>query len=237
MARLTGPITKGSLGDLVFLEWVVPVDGYRFEQREANPKMQALAGLYLTSIGTRSWVYRPLEDYPAMFREFADVELTPEGVVSFANKYGAPIGDLDWTYEGLPMTATPQVNIGEIYWGNHLESIYDYIQDMRHAVEQFERGDINHMNMSGSSIARAVLKFHKYQGRDTPNLFIQPDSLKDAMWFQFARFVSDGMQIRNCAQCPTWFAFGSGTGRRKSALYCSDKCRKAAYEKHRRIER
>ena len=104
---IPGPITKGPLADLVFLEWVVSIDGYRFEQREANPEMHAPAGLYLTAIGTRSMVYRPLEDYPAMFREFADVELTPEGVVSFANKYGAPMGELAHGYVGLPMTATP----------------------------------------------------------------------------------------------------------------------------------
>ena len=229
-----GPITTGRITDLIFLEWVVPVDGYRIEKRPANQRMEAPAGAYLIPTGTSSFVYQPMHDYPAMFREFADVELSPEGVVSFANKYGSPAGEFHRNYEGFPMTAAPLITFGEIYRGNELDSIYGHIQGMRTAVERHERGDIDDMIGSGWSIARARLKFDHIPGRDAPNYFIQPESLNDAMWFQFARYKSAGMNIKKCAQCPTWFPFGTGTGRRKSAMYCSDRCRKAAYEKRRR---
>lgn len=209
-------LLPGAINNLIFLEWMGAADGYRIEQRAANPKMEAPAGPYLTPIGTRSFVYRPLEDYPAMFREFADVELNPDGVVSFANKYGSPVGDRTG------------------YYGMALEFIYLYIEDMRNAVEKYERGDMDAV-VTPWAVADAHLMFDRIPGRETPNLFIQPQTLKDAMWFQFAQMVSGNMQIRKCAQCPSWFAFGSGTGRRKSALYCSDKCRKAAHEKRRRI--
>lgn len=211
-------LTRGPMNDLIFLEWRGAAGGYRIEQRAANPKVQAPAGLYLTPIGTSFFVYRPLEDYPAMYREFADVELSPDGVRSFANKYGSPEGD----------------RIG--YQGNHLEFIFIQIQKMRAAVEQCERGDMDAL-ITSWPIADAQLVFDRIPGRDTPNLYVQPKTLKDAMWFQFAQMVSGHMKIRKCAQCPAWFAFGTGTGRRKSAVYCSDRCRKAAHEKRRRTRK
>ncbi len=118
-----GPITTGRITDLIFLEWMVPVDGYRIEERPANQRAEAPAGAYLIPTGTSSFVYQPMNGYPAMFREFADVELSPEGVVSFANKYGAPSGEFGRGYDGLPMTAVPSINQGEMYRGNCLEFI------------------------------------------------------------------------------------------------------------------
>ena len=41
--------------------------------------------------------------------------------------------------------------------------------------------------------------------------------------------ISGDFQIDKCSWCPNWFCFGVGTGRRKSSLYCSDRCRKAAH--------
>ena len=230
-----GPITQGPINDLVFLEWQARRDGYQVQEQPAVPDIGASAGPYLIPIGRSGFIYRPMEEHPSMFREFADLEPTPEAVVSFANKYGAPIGDFGhYKYtEGFPQTAEPLVTREEIYRGNYLEHIYGYIQDMQKAVERYESGDLDGL-ITPSSLASADLKFDRVEGRETPNLFIQPRTLKDAMWFQFARTVAGGIQIRKCSQCPAWFPFGTGTGRRKSALYCSDRCRKAAHEKRRR---
>ena len=59
-------------------------------------------------------------------------------------------------------------------------------------------------------------------------LAIEPNTLRSAMYLQFARSVAAGEHWRRCAKCTTWFAYGPGT-RRSSAEYCSDACRKAAY--------
>jgi endogenous inhibitor of DNA gyrase (YacG/DUF329 family) len=40
---------------------------------------------------------------------------------------------------------------------------------------------------------------------------------------------------RNCAHCGKSFAYGPGTGKRKTARFCSDRCRLGAWNK-RRIE-
>ena len=232
MEKLTpGPITKGRISDLVFLEWVVPGDGYQIEERPENKAMSASAGLYLAPTGSSAFVYRPMEKHPAMFREFADVELTPEGVVGFANKYGAPFGDTGHGYSGLPMTAVPGVKMDLMHFGNELEYIYGCIQSMRHAVTQYEAGERSDWVDSGHPLGRADIRFASVNG--SLNLIIHPDSLMDAMWIQFARLVAGNVQIRKCAQCPVWFPFGTGTKRRKSAIYCSGRCRRAAYDQRR----
>lgn len=64
-----------------------------------------------------------------------------------------------------------------------------------------------------------------------PTFSIVPDSLGSALWLQFSQAVSANLMLRRCAVCPTWFAYGTGTGRRKSAHYCSDRCRKAAHRR------
>ena len=61
-----------------------------------------------------------------------------------------------------------------------------------------------------------------------PQLFIQPEHLLAAMWLQFAQAVTLNPQLESCNVCGSWFSYGTGTGRRKSAQYCSDKCRKAS---------
>ena len=58
-----------------------------------------------------------------------------------------------------------------------------------------------------------------------------PENLVSALWLQFAQSVSLNSTLSRCLICPTWFAYGTGTGRRKSAHYCSDKCRKAAHQR------
>ena len=60
-------------------------------------------------------------------------------------------------------------------------------------------------------------------------LHISPTSLSTAITLQFFQAISSNFQLQRCAVCPTWFTFGTGTGRRKSALYCSNRCRKAAF--------
>ena len=60
-------------------------------------------------------------------------------------------------------------------------------------------------------------------------LYLSPGNLKNAMELQFFQTISSNLQVQQCAVCPKWFTFGAGTGRRKSAHYCSDRCRKTAW--------
>jgi hypothetical protein len=57
----------------------------------ANPsKLREVweAGPYLRKVEVPEFAYQPMVDAPALFRDFADTEATPEGCLRFANRYG-----------------------------------------------------------------------------------------------------------------------------------------------------
>lgn len=169
---------------------------------------------FLVPKGKSTLRYDPLDKHPALFREFADVERTPRNVNAFADKYGLLFGS-----EAVEL----------------VDPWYSEIEQMQAAVKMWEtgreRGNLNPLikvfNESLNVTNRVQFGQSPYEKR--PALYITPTSLRDAMWLQLAQAVSANTQLRRCLWCPAWFTFGVGTGRRKSAHYCSDKCRKAAH--------
>ena len=82
--------------------WEVPESGYRRERAyaiDASLRPEKKAELMLvepTPVGVARMVkrHRTLKDATALFKTFADIDPTPDGVVSFANQYGALGGTL-----------------------------------------------------------------------------------------------------------------------------------------------
>jgi hypothetical protein len=62
--------------------------------------------------------------------------------------------------------------------------------------------------------------------------FEAPDSLRSAMWLQFAQAVGGHKKIIKCERCDTWFQVAPGVGR-YGKKYCTDACRAAAHRKKR----
>ena len=54
------------------------------------------------------------------------------------------------------------------------------------------------------------------------------DTLFGFMLMETALIMTGGSQVMRCAHCGTIFISGSGTGRRNTALYCTNRCRVAA---------
>lgn len=172
--------------------------------------------IFLVARGNATLRYRPLDQYPGLFREFADLDQTPESAKTFADKYGLL----------LPGTSTALLNeefyafIGRMWyfvttWGKALES-----GDWKQFLELY--------NAFGGRSTGPHLK--QSPGINRPALHIAPENLFTAMWLQLGQAVSTNLNLRRCTWCPTWFFYGVGTGRRKSAHYCSDRCRKAAHK-------
>jgi hypothetical protein len=83
--------------------WDVPKEGFRwietseFTPNDPDPPISPHRTRWLTDlVPMGGWYerqrYQPLEEYPALFRTFADIPATEEGVLAFANKYGS-LGD------------------------------------------------------------------------------------------------------------------------------------------------
>lgn len=75
-----------------------------------------------------------------------------------------------------------------------------------------------------SSTARVVFD----QDRGQMTLRIVPATLIGAMWFQCARVLTLNPTFRACRHCREWFEL-SPDKRRKQSIYCSDRCKVAAY--------
>lgn len=161
--------------------------------------------------------FSPFETGRLIFREFANLGSSRSDVLAFANRYGTLLAS-----DGLR--------------AERLGTWFREIEEMRSTVALWEKQQDSGSDMTSfvrSSERRfGEIKLHVRLAvgadRSEPNFYLEPDNLLDAMWLQFGQTISANHQLQRCAVCTTWFAFGSGTGRRKSAQYCSDKCRKAA---------
>ena len=163
-------------------------------------------------------VYRPFEighGRRVLFQIFADIDLdaAPRSYLAFADRFGL------------------------LYRGDE-EAVFDWkdqIKDMKSSVEAWRRGDIatvcgifNDHGLRSWTRTHLNLEPPAVPG-EKPRLRFRPYDLSAALWIQFAEAVAADLQIRRCGfpTCGTPFAYGPGTGRRSTALYCSPKCQKA----------
>ena len=170
---------------------------------------------FLVPKGERKVIHRPLEQHSALFMEFAELENSDKAVLSFANEFGLLHG---W----YPVEE-------HVWWQYQVEV-------MRSAVEKWKtfkrEGDLKNFTdwiNYDSRRAKCSITIGQSSYPNRPALYVEPNDLWSAMQLQFAQTISGDAQLQRCAICPTWFTFGTGTGRRKSAQYCSDRCRKAAF--------
>ncbi len=177
---------------------------------------------FLVPRGWATTQSRPLDDHPALFREFADTGQSEEGVNRFADKFGL-------------LTASNPVS--------KVTDWYREIRAMRKAIRTWndgkQRGDLTRLiKIFDEQVkGRTAVKLGKAWEVDQLALHIVPETLLSAIWLQFAQAVSVNTLLRQCALCSTWFTYGSGTGRRKSAHFCSSRCQKAAWKKRKEAER
>ncbi len=190
--------------------------------------------------------YCPFEQYPALFMELANTEESVEGVLSFANKYGA-------LHEHTIHYAEPK----GFYQVAHLPK---YVFQSMHAIKNMKRATsawIEYRDTGNPNSLLALLpsgrnmifnegvkpewpvffghgaslqyKMRIIPGTKKLSMYLAPENLLSCIWVQFLQAVTNDTQLKQCAVCPTWFSFGTGTGRRSSAQYCSDRCRKVAH--------
>ncbi|MBT3787136.1 MAG: hypothetical protein HOF94_02070 [Alphaproteobacteria bacterium] len=190
-------------------------------------------------------IYNPLEMHPLLFMELANTEATVEGVLSFANKYGA-------LHEHKTHYAEPKGFFQVAHLPRHLMSSIHMILGLRKATsawfEYKESGntapllallpdgpDLKVENEEfvipafGQRVASLQYKIRVLPGTNKPVMYLSPENLQSCIWIQFLQAVTNDTQLKQCAACPTWFSYGTGTGRRRSAQYCSDSCRKVSH--------
>ncbi len=103
----------------------------------------------------------------------------------------------------------------------------------RELVKGFNLEDRRFPEVRQSAPIKVELGLH-WDPRTLPQIAIKPEDLDAALHLQFAQAVAGNQQLKKCDACQTWYRFGPGTGRRETATYCSDKCRKAVYYRGRK---
>lgn len=189
-------------------------------------------GHYILAKSDKLKTYEPLKYEPAAFMEYGDISTCADLTLAFVNKYGPP----EFEFSNGSRGHTPLAFL--------VEGMQGIAEFMTEAIKIWSDAQAsgNYEELVGFKFLErhAELELCIFSGEirlglfpsssgNPPQIAISPINLTAAMWVQFAQAVANETQLNRCGICPSWFAYGTGTGRRKSSQYCSDKCRKAAH--------
>ena len=153
--------------------------------------------------------YRPVDRWPDLFKVFASIATTPEGVLDFIERYG-PL-----TQAGLDPRKGDDVSVVMA----HAETMADLLVDVSEGDTDLIVGS------QGLPLTDIEVALVMDPASKMPRLEMVPKSLLSALWMQFGQSISPGANIRRCQHCRALFEAGVGTGRRKDAKFCSDEHR------------
>jgi hypothetical protein len=224
-------------------KWPVSIDRYRIAT------LPAVEGGSLLSSSPERRVIRPMSSYedhwrydvmapprspakdaagiskggePVLFRTLADLDLTEEAVLGFANRFG--MLTIPWN--------TPNKDEDVSTW-------YDWIREFRDHVDMVESGQYRTEDWAKAALnfkdnaERSVTQVLRRESDNGPiTLKLELTSLRAALWTQLGLWLSNlSMPQRKCPSCGHWVTFGPGTGRRGGrAKSCGlPSCINAAY--------
>ena len=200
--------------------------------------------------------FEPLKESGAAFMEYAECVESDVDVARFVSKYGCPriVGESDdfSAYKETLFTLYRfQDQANEMRWAVDLwkEAVktgdYSELQNNFNQNFPLDQGDSEFEDDISDwrpgrerllatrrwpALVQLGVMLWSPQGQSGPPILsLTPHDLEAGLWLQYAQAISANALLQRCAVCPTWFAYGTGTGRRKSAHYCSDRCRKAAH--------
>ena len=206
------------MSDLLSLEWRRCPDGYQL--RAQDPPVLGSDGKPITAFETQIVPvsaeveqYFPMRDSDALFYTLAETDLTPKGVLSFARKYGL--------LQGEPHGV----------WSGYVHSWYEWIIDIRKAIYLWKSGDYEELLQIWKRYPPVQLNamLSRPYACASLRLHLVPNSLLSGIWLQLCLAITEDAKLCRCNNCGKWFRYGSGTGRRRTAMYCSNRCRQAAH--------
>jgi hypothetical protein len=226
---------------LIEFEWLRSPDAYVIVPPRSHVRMWRPKGARerlvpnpdptpsLSTAGERYFeTYRPTE-FPELFQRFVDMPATAEGMRDFYNKFG-PLRF------GLERIGSRSLEPG---WFSHGTPVRDALllhASLRRAIELFESG-----NLSG--LPEAFKQEEEGWGQLRTELrpgtagklamVLVPTSLIQFLWLQFAQYAGSDAKLLRCQQCNQPFLVGTGTGRRDTAKFCSNRCKVAAFQARR----
>jgi hypothetical protein len=201
--------------DIIEFEWWRCVDGYRLRH----------AGL--DSASERFERYRPL-DTPDLFARFADSGHDSDGMLEFCNQFGLLGGFRPDIARGDGRPTRESV---------HLDVLLEHHAQLRRASNLFESGKYSQLIKLWRAVGAALVRTELRVDEDGRlHMVMVPPDLIRALWFQLAGYACSGARLFRCERCNKPFTVGTHTGRRKTAMYCSNACKVAAFQARQRDE-
>jgi hypothetical protein len=152
---------------------------------------------------------RPLSSTDTLFRIFAHMATTPEGVLEFVQRYGPLTGD-GWN-------ATKGEEVRRVI--PHALRMNQILES--HAGKWKRPGFPEDHRETGQPVSlEAWVRWDRAAKEFKWSL--RPNTMLDALWLQLGQWLTSGVQIRACQRCGQWFEAGRGTGRRADAKFCSE---------------
>jgi hypothetical protein len=210
--------------------WRVWANGYEWKEwrglRYLSPRVVPMSG------GGR----REHQPGPALFREFAGTDPTPEGALLFANRYGLLLDPERSAPDGGGPHPEPGVyavhfDNGDEHFVEHYESFdlwREQIDLLHQAVRIRDTGegaDQLVALVSDGLAGRVTPRFVQDPRTGRLELQVVPDNLLGALWLQLAEAIGGGKQFRQCAICGGWFEVSGRSDQR----VCTQACRSKAY--------
>ena len=216
-------------------EWWVDQHGYELVYRESVSRRttRTIEGWHVQRRGGPVRAYRPLKDHPGLFRQFAHLPLEKESVLDFITQFGFLFphnqeSELvnDWLVRAKGMGEI----VRSIDEGRTEEVMRFFNDETSTATSSGTREPIIPVFVLRRHLPHFSIRIGK-NDRARTTLQVVPQSLIGAMWLQVAGEITDETEFRKCRHCPTWFSVGPGTGRWRTKLFCSDRCR-VAWNRH-----
>jgi len=193
--------------------WLVAANGYTLKPEQSTYKRLVPAS------GPQRQT-RPFHKYPGLFKQFATIPASAEGVVKFANKYGLLHGDHENELALWLLHRTDFAELTAIKPGDNAGAPRDSFRTA------FER--VNRILRSGIMVEIS----------EAGGIVVKPRDLLAAMAFQLGIWWGiDSERFGQCLECGSTWMYGPGTGHRVNRRYCSIKCQEAAYYRRKKERR
>jgi hypothetical protein len=210
--------------------WRVEANGYEWAEHRGQAFLHHRV---VPMSGGGSRLYTP---GPALFREFAGTDPTPEGTLLFANRFGELLGperfalDSGGPHPDPGVFALPVIGHDGDYEVQYRETWglwHEEVNALNRAVRLWETGEGAGLPdlINGGLAGRAAPRFVRDPRTGKLALQVVPENLLGAMWLQLAEAIGGGKQFRQCDRCGAWFEVSGRVDRK----LCSDACRSAAY--------
>lgn len=180
--------------------------------------------MYLVPNGNDVEHYRPLDNYPAIFMEMAQLDESPDDALRFINKFGSPMSKSD---TGIIFPRT-------------IDLVLNLVEEIKNKVSIWEdfrlTGDASELVKIGTVGLSVGLQESQEQDRLLMELI--PNDLISAIRFQFIQAVSGNQKFKQCEECSTWFEIVLGNLNHKNEKkFCSNACSMRAYRKRRKAKK